>query len=318
MERTRTTTKHRWAWSLVLTASILVAVLVWLPWLGGGWIPKLQAFGLWLLVLPLALGLIALFQRRWAVAAVLFICLLAGSAASINPQVPPASTDAGGATLTVMSFNALKAGADPDALAEAIRQADPDVLVLVETSEPLHAALARRGAIAALKFRSAQAPAGGERDTVIFSRYPLTERSEELASAATGWHSLPVAELQLPQGPITVAGIHIFPPLHDATRWNQGLEALAQWSQQEHGTPVILAGDFNAVRAHPQYRRATTGFTESSGLWPNTSWPALGKVPAVIEIDHILVKDAAAQRFETSAIKGSDHLGVVSELMINP
>src|SRR5699024_7315192 len=101
----------------------------------------------------LALGLIALFQRRWAVAAVLFTCLLAGSAASINPQVPPASTDAGGATLTVMSFNALKAGADPDALAEAIRQADPDVLVLVETSEPLHAALARRGAIAALKFR---------------------------------------------------------------------------------------------------------------------------------------------------------------------
>lgn len=190
MNRAWTNTAHRWAWPLVLLASILIGLLGWIPWLGSGWIPKLQAFVPWMLLLPLAVCLVALLRRRWILAVLFLGCLLAGSAASFTPGLPRATAGESSPTLTVMSFNALHAGADPDALAEEIRRYDPDVLVLVETGEPLHEALARRGVLSELGYRTAQAPTGGERDTVIFSRYRLTERPEELSAQATGWFSL--------------------------------------------------------------------------------------------------------------------------------
>ena len=279
---------------------------------------KLQAFALWMLVLPAAACLVALLRRRWVLGALLLGCLLAGTAASFNSAMPRATAGPSAETLTVMSFNTLKAGADPDELAEVIRQRNPDILVLVETSEPLHAALAQRGAMNELEYRTGLAPAGGERDTVIFSRYRLTERTAELSAKDTGWYSLPVAEVLTPQGPVTVAGIHIYPPLNDAARWAHGLAALDDWAQSYHGTPVILAGDFNSVRAHPQYRSATAGFLESSGRWPDVSWPAGRRFPPLVEIDHILASDAHVADFETQSIRGSDHLGVVAELMVNP
>lgn len=318
MMSTRATTTLPWAWPLVLLAGMLIGLLGWLPWLGAGWVPKLQAFALWMLVLPAAACLVALLRRRWVLAALLLGCLLSGVAASFNPAMSRSTAGASGESLTVMSFNTLKAGAEPDELAEAIRQRDPDILVLVETSEPLHAALAQRGAMNDLGYRTAQAPAGGERDTVIFSRYRLTERTEELSAKDTGWYSLPVADVQTPQGPVTVAGIHIYPPLNNAARWAQGLAALEDWAQSHRGGPVILAGDFNSVRAHPQYRSATAGFLESSGRWPDVSWPAGRRFPPLVEIDHILASQAHVADFQTQSIGGSDHLGVVAELMVDP
>lgn len=317
MKITRATTRQA-AWSLVLLASILIGLLGWVPWLGAGWVPKMQAFVPWMLVLPAAACLAALLRRRWVLGVLLLGCLLAGAGSGFTPAAPRSTAGASGEPLTVMSFNTLKAGADPDELAEVIRQRNPDILVLVETSEPLHAALAQRGALKELEFRTAKAPTGGDRDTVIFSRYRLTERTAELSAKDTGWYSLPVAEVQTPRGPVTVAGIHIYPPLRDAERWAQGLSALADWAQSPGGAPVILAGDFNSVRAHPQYRRATAGFLEAAGRWPDASWPAGRKIPPLVEIDHILASDAHVADFETKSISGSDHLGMVAELLVDP
>src|SRR3954451_20396616 len=84
----------------------------------------------------------------------------------------------------------------------------------------------------------------------------------------------------------------------------------------------ILAGDFNATLDHAELRRLLgRGYrdaAEQAGSGLHMTWPA-GKSlpPAVLAIDHVLadrrVRVASAR---TVAIPGSDHRGVLAELVL--
>lgn len=297
-------------WYVLLLVSSAIAFLAYSSASWNGFIPKVQAFQLWLLMIPLMSLVISLFRRRWLFSVLFVAVLLLGLGPNLQPKSLDRTAASGVEGLKVLSFNAYAAGASSEELSVLLRRADPDILVLVETSEELHRKLLEDGAVGSLQYRTSAVPTGEDRDTVIFSRYPLSERKGELGAGKTDWFSLPVADVQTPHGFVTVAGIHIYPPLGDAKKWKQGLQSVSTWAQQQNDNPLILAGDFNAVRAHPDFRELSKGLEDSDGFWPGASWPADRGFPAVIGIDHILSRDLSPLSFSTNEIAGSDHLAV--------
>lgn len=300
---------------LVLVALGIVA-LPYLPWLAGGILPKIQAGSFWLLLIIVLMLVFAGLKRRFITAVVLALCLVTG----LLPQlqlVPAATAQRNNAELKVLSFNTYKAQAVPAQLAELIIGEEPDVLVLVETSEQLHERLTTLGALEGFGYRTALAPAGGERDTVIFSRFPLTETSAGLTSAETGWVTMPTVSLDVDGQQVSLAGVHVYPPLGQAKAWTQGLDAVAHWIGAHKQHPTIVAGDFNATRAHPQYRKASDGLSESTGLVPRSTWPATDSPTPLIEIDHIISSGFTVLDTSTTRISGSDHLAILASLQLN-
>ncbi|WP_417364845.1 endonuclease/exonuclease/phosphatase family protein [Glutamicibacter arilaitensis] len=264
-----------------------------------------------LLAFPVLALITGVLRRRWIACGFVVVFLLCGLLPNLQLAAAAVQKDRADFELSVLSFNALKAGADPAQLAALIQAEDPQVLVLVETSEPLHQELATRGALDGLGYRSLEAPAGGQRDTVIFSKYPLNERTAELDTKTTGWYSLPVVDVKSPGGTFTVAGIHIYPPVGTAQRWRNGLQAVASWAAQQPDRPLVLAGDFNSVRAHPGFRSLKSdGFSEADGIFPASTWPADRKFNSMIGLDHIMARGASVTEFSVHAVDGSDHLAV--------
>jgi len=254
--------------------------------------------------------LFALMRRRWLVASLTVVLLVIGMAPNVVWPRNQATLEDPSADVTVFSFNALKAGADAKQLATSIQEVDPDVVVLVETSEPLHDQLRAQGALGSLKYRSAPVPTGGERDTVIFSRYPIKDLGGSLGPGVTGWYGMPVVEVELPGRALTIVGVHVYPPLGGAKRWAQGLSALQHWVGEEGNKPVILAGDFNSARSHPQFRKLASIMDDESTLFPLSTWPADGSVPPLLGIDHVLSRGFNPLVQETLQIHGSDHLAI--------
>ncbi|MGP9728134.1 hypothetical protein CQ019_01385 [Arthrobacter sp. MYb229] len=303
-------------WIPVVLLSLLISGLAHIPWLAGGVLPKVQAASLWLLLIPLAALVYACWRRKLFPGAVLLLAIIIG----LQPYLqfnPPAGTDPGPA-LKVFSFNTYKAQADPAELAREISSEDPDVLVLVETSEPLHESLAARGAMTEYLYRTAPAPADGNRDTVIFSKLPLTQAETELSTEETGWFSMPTVLIEVQGQQVQLAGVHVYPPLDKAETWEQGLRSVEKWIETHGENPVILAGDFNATRGHPQYRRAVQGLDEASGFVPAATWPATRLPSPVIEIDHIISRGFTVSETKATRMPGSDHLALSATLHLKP
>ncbi|WP_347037622.1 endonuclease/exonuclease/phosphatase family protein [Glutamicibacter halophytocola] len=303
-----------WLWAILMLPCLGIGILPYITWTAAGWVPRLQAFQPWMLLGIAVAVLLASFKRRWLVSAVVLVLLAIGAVPNLAMATGESLPSDATPELTVFSFNALKAGADAGQLSQSIKIADPDVLVLVETSEPLQQRLAAQGALDTLPYRSAPVPAGGEADTVIYSRYPARERSGSLGPDATNWYGLPILDIASPRGPITVVGVHIYPPLQDARRWQGGLLALRQWVAEQEDEPMILAGDFNSTRAHPQFRELASSMGPERSLFPISTWPTGGRVPPMIGIDHVLSRGFVPLKQETAKIDGSDHLALIVKL----
>ncbi|HJX79913.1 endonuclease/exonuclease/phosphatase family protein [Glutamicibacter sp.] len=293
---------------LLIVISALIAVLPYVPWLAGGIIPKVQAFASWLLLVPLGALIFTLLTRKRRTAIAIGVLLFIG----LIPQVhiAPAGPSETGAELRVLSFNAYLAEANSNELAALIKDEQPDLLILVETSERLHQDLTSLGALEGLDFRTAPAPAGGVRDTVIFSKNPMTEIDSGLSERDTGWFAMPTVEVEVAQQRVLLAGVHVYPPLKNAQQWREGLSAIDTWVHAHPESPMILAGDFNSTSGHRLYRDAVAGLTEASGLRPLATWPRTMLPFPVIEIDHILGRDVTFAQTGATPISGSDHLAV--------
>ena len=293
---------------LLIVISALIAALPYVPWLAGGIVPKVQAFASWLLLVPLGAMIFTLLKRKRRTAIAIGVLLIIG----LIPQVHFAPTGQSETTgeLRVLSFNAYRAEASSNELAALIKEEQPDLLILVETNERLHQDLTSLGALDGLDFRTAPAPAGGVRDTVIFSKNPMAEIDSGLSERDTGWFAMPTVEVEVGQQRVLVAGVHVYPPLKDAKLWRRGLSAIDTWVQAHPESPMILAGDFNSTRGHRLYTDAVAGLAEASGLRPQATWPQ-GMLPfPVIEIDHIIGQAVTFSQAGATPVSGSDHLAV--------
>jgi endonuclease/exonuclease/phosphatase (EEP) superfamily protein YafD len=222
---------------------------------------------------------------------------------------------AGPGRVRVLAQNMLFGGADARELVNAARAAD--VVVLTEITEPAAQALDRAGIAESQGYQAGGLlPAEGAAGTRIYSRFPLLS-SRPLDP--TGSHEHWVVTVEVPDvGPVTVVAVHPPRPVRGGAGWAAGQEHVRRLVPHER---TIVAGDFNAVDSHPSLRHfRADGFRDSDELvgagWQPT-YPAEGRVPPLIAIDHVLVSaDLTATSFGTVRLTGTDHRGVTATVAL--
>lgn len=271
-----------------------------------------------LLVGALMLSVILCLRRAFIAAAILLVF----GGLALLPLLPqaPARDCSEAAQLSVLSLNAGRGNAEVRVLAEAIRDTDPTVLVLVETSEPMIEVLKGELVRGAYRYRTEPVVFGGSVDTVILSKFPLSQEPDAVSQAEGALFDAPVALIQHPDlGPLRIAGIHPIPPTHGATSWAATLRGIDAWQLRQDATPLILAGDFNATGAHPQFRELANQFQDAVpllGPLPAGTWPADIAIPAMVRIDHVLVQGFALTEATRIDVPGTDHHGIVARLAV--
>ena len=305
----------RWGLAGVLVAWTLLRLLGLDP----GWpIVPLFAFTPW----------VAAFALVGAVAAALFgrklFALLVGACAlllivALAPRVMPnrAPADAEGVRLRVLAANvAGEERAAPEVVALA-RRLRVDVLAVAELTPEVADAYDAAGIAKLLPYRSLN-PQPAFFGSGLYGRLPLREAP---APAGTRYGLSAAAASPRGAAPFEVLAIHVPAPTspHDTADWRRDLRELPSSGQ---GGLRILAGDFNATLDHAELRRLIgRGYrdaAEQAGVGLHMTWSTdASPLPATIAIDHVLadrrIRVASAR---TVAIPGSDHRGVLTELVL--
>lgn len=279
-------------------------------------VPQLLAFLPWLLA-PTALALLLALRARWRTGLVWGVVVLGGLAWYIEPygrtdepSGPPL------AELRVLTSN-VQFGRGTDALIDAVRRDDPDIVFVQECERTCSAAL--RDAFEQDGYPYRQAVEGfGSDGSVILSRLPLAK-----APAVPGTMGMPGATTEVNGRKVRLQLAHPMPPLPgQVDTWRRELGRLRAYAAADTSTSTILAGDFNASQDHAAFRRILdTGLRDGARLAGNTrtpSWPARTTPTFGAQIDHVLVSpDFAARRARFLRVDGTDHRALLVDLTLH-
>lgn len=286
--------------------------------------PRLIPGGVLLAAILLVTG------RDWSAATLPGGVLLAASSAwllQLLPAAPVNGTDSSPA-FSVLAVNLLITNDDVAGIASDILRADPDIIVTLETEESTRRALSAR----LTGYRIASIGEGARGDWVGIWVHERLEGNLE-----KGEHRLEAGSETLPgiryrvetaRGPssVHVVGVHLHSPRtrEDRERWAEELADLARHARV-HGERLVLAGDFNAGRAHPALA-PLLATTRDAGrtLWGagTPTWPVRGSgegayrwSPTMLDLDHILTGSGLGARgYRTVRVTGSDHLGIIADV----
>lgn len=247
------------------------------------------------------------------------------------PGAPPSSaSEPGRDGVTLMTLNSRCDGSDSEELAEVLGELRPDLVVLQGAEDRIQESLAEAGMHEVyphrLFFPMPTLPFCG---TAVYSGTPVVETPASTArqpavrvAAAGGEFALVPADVPGPQGGVAewesaIAGLGAAAEVHAAAGW-----------------PVIVAGDFNAVREHLPFRRLVGeyggrplgdgGPAASSGLVNAAEVAGAGWLPTyradrwfppLLEIDHVLVSPGIEVReVETVRVGGHAHLALLARV----
>lgn len=295
---------------LLLGAPVAIAAAA-LSGIGHRWVDLLAQFVAPAMVGTVLLGLVALGLRSWATvtsAVVVAGLLLLAAAPQWFPPKGRASPDA--PAFSLYTANVWVENRDVAALARSVREADADVVVLIELGQPMIGGLDQ--ILGAHPHRSTGPATRGSRGPsryVFASRYPL----RPVATAAGQLDARGVV-VEMPAGPVTVVGVHLTRPWPYQFQWGQILQAqgVADWRAAYAG-PLIVAGDFNSVSSARIGRQiqAETGLIPASG-WPGT-WHSALPSAAALTIDQVYRSaDLALLERRLGRRNGSDHRPVIT------
>jgi len=234
--------------------------------------------------------------------------------ATSRPLPPPAVGSSAEGGLRLVAANLMLSNEYAPAATESLLTARPDVLITVETPDAVAAVLARHG------FNKVSSGARSAYTTTIWSTLP----ARRLPSISLNDRDLPVAEVRLASGSITVVGVHLMSPTTVGTlhRWEGNWDVLTPALHRLDGS-VVVAGDFNSSKFHRPMRTLSTSYDNASSYSLTTAfsptWPAQPYrwwrySLQLLDLDHVLVKDLPVVDFSRFSIPGSDHLGVVATL----
>jgi endonuclease/exonuclease/phosphatase (EEP) superfamily protein YafD len=303
-----------------LAAAALLAVLASLTavLLGGdGSIPVvlLAALAAWTApATAIALALLALARLRWA--AIATLVLLVGVLGWLRP-FPRGGPEPAGRTqrLTVLSQNLFFGQADARQVVATVRREHVDVLVLTELTPAALTALDAAGLAQVLPHRVAD-PRSGAGGTGLFAALPLRRGQ---APVGTTFASVE-AVADLGGRPLRLLGVHPAPPQLPTWQADHDLLRDALARPLAEGEPMVVLGDFNATRGNRPFRRLLdAGLADAAEqrawAWQQQTWPAGGRLPPGIRIDHVLLsRPVAVDRVGTVRVAGTDHLGVLAVL----
>ncbi|MFD8233282.1 endonuclease/exonuclease/phosphatase family protein [Streptomyces sp. NPDC059696] len=278
-------------------------------------VPQLLAFLPWLLV-PTATGLLLTLLSRWWTGTVWGVLLLGLLAWFIEPYGKvgdPVGRPV--ADLRVLTSN-VEFGQGTGSLVAAVRREEPDV-VFVEECDHACDALLKRDLSRDYPHRRA-VEGGGSEGSVILSRFPLRP-----TEGVPGTMGMPGAVADVDGHAVRLQLAHPMPPLPgQVDLWRRELGAVREAAVADPGTPLILAGDFNASQDHAAFRRILdTGLSDASrtgGADRTVTWPARTAPTFGAQIDHVLVsRDFGARRTRVLALTGTDHRAVVTDLTLH-
>ncbi|MFF5365797.1 endonuclease/exonuclease/phosphatase family protein [Streptomyces sp. NPDC013187] len=278
-------------------------------------VPQLLAFLPWLLA-PTAVGLLlTLLSRRWlgTLWGVVLLGLLAWYIEPYGKVDHPSGRPV--ADLRVLTSN-VEFGQGTGSLLATVRREKPDV-VFVEECDSACDALLKRDLSQDYPHRRA-VEGGGSEGSVILSRFPLRP-----TAGVPGTMGMPGAVADVDGHPVRLQLAHPMPPLPgQVDLWRRELGALRDAAGADPGTPLVLAGDFNASQDHAAFRRILdTGLRDASrlnGADRTATWPARTAPTFGVQIDHVLVsKDFGASRTRILDLADTDHRAVVTDLTLH-
>jgi len=304
----------RWGLAGVLVAWTLVRAFG----LERGWpLVPLLAFTPYVALVALVVAGLAAWRRWWPGAAVTGACaalLLALLAPRAIPNRAPA--DAPGVRVRVLAANVAANEAAAEEVIAAIRRWDVDVFSAVELPPAVVLAYQRAGAESLFPSRALQ-PRPGYAGTGLYSRLPLAPAPSLRGTAFV----FAAAELRAPgAAPVDLMSVHPLAPTDAGAtaQWRRDLRLLPASGA---GRPRVLAGDFNATFDHAEFRRLLgRGYRdagEQAGVALRPTWRVGEDLPPTVAIDHVLVdRRIRVVSARSVAIPGSDHRGVLTELLL--
>ncbi|KUL33539.1 endonuclease/exonuclease/phosphatase family protein [Streptomyces regalis] len=286
-------------------------------------VPQFLAFLPWLLV-PAGLGLLfALFSRWWfgVVWAVALFGLLAWFIEPYGKTGEPSGP-------ALVSFRVLTSNVEfghaTDDLVAAVRREKPDVVFVQECEYTCDARL-REALGTGYPHRAAQV-AGGSAGSVVLSRFPLDPADGD---GIDGTMAMPGAVADVRGHAVRLQLAHPMPPLPGRTDlWRRELGELRDFAAEDAenteggGTPLVLAGDFNASQDHAAFRRILdTGLRDAARLAGHDrtpSWPARTTPTFGAQIDHVLLSpDFSARTARFLDLSGTDHRALLVDVTLH-
>ena len=283
-----------------------------------GWAFDLAThFRLQYVVVDALLVLACVLQRK----PIRCLALAACAAFSARPLLPyvaivptaVAAAPVSGPPLELLSANVLFQNHSATRLLEIVRDASPDVVLLVEyTPEWAGMVGELRGAYPHRLEHPRHDPYG----IALFSRYEL----DGLAPFALGDTTAVEATVRTPSGPLALIGVHLRAPTSPsrAEMRNRQLDELAARVERANG-PLAVIGDFNITPYSPYFEDwlARTGLTDTRrGRTPSPSWPTMLPILS-IPIDHCAVsRDVVIINHRRLPAFGSDHYPILAEIAL--
>jgi endonuclease/exonuclease/phosphatase (EEP) superfamily protein YafD len=236
--------------------------------------------------------------------------------------VPPPNPGPEVLSLRVLTLNVKKGSADPAAVVREVERHRADVLVVVELTPGMADRLAEAGVDTQLPFCHLDLRPGAN-GTGLWARWPLAPLPPVPGLMAAA----PRARIEPVDGwPVTLTGVHPRAPVHRRVRrWQRELAAIRSVMLGTAGQQIV-AGDFNTTRDHRAFRELLdAGFLDCADAarlrpWPAFTWPAGGRIPPVMRLDHVIVSQAGATVSESRIIQipGTDHRGVLAVIELAP
>jgi len=282
----------------------------------GSQLTSLMWFTPYAAIAALLVAVLAAAFRNWAAAAVAGVATVY-LATAVLPRAIGSETESpvGHETLTVLSANVELGGADPSALVSLVDRYHPDLLSVQELTPAFARKLERHGLGRQLPY-SVLMPQPKGHGGGLYSRFPLSS----LPRQTHFLFRMPRAVIALPQGErLRVVAVHPQPPNMSVDRWEEALESLPI---PGHGSPWVLAGDFNATFDQAEFRelvdRGYRDAGEATGKGLEPTWPSDQVFPwGLMTIDHILAdRRLGVAEYGVDDLPGSDHRAIYSELVL--
>jgi len=282
---------------------------------GWHWLLDLASHYRWYWLLAALLWYAVASRRRSRLTTACLLIAVIGNAGPLLPYwLPAAGEPAAGDPLVIVSLNLEVGNPRHDLAVGFLRQADADVVVLLEVSDSWAEAVE---SLADLYPHRVVRPRADSFGIAVLSRLPLeAARVEPLADGP------PAVIAGLPCGQQGCLLVAAHPPAPLSAAWSARrdaqLTAIGELAAAE-SRPVIVAGDLNATPWSHGFRRLTgpRGLRDSAlrrgvqGSWHARLWAP--RIP----IDHVVVsKEIAVVSRSLGPPVGSDHLPVVATLLV--
>jgi endonuclease/exonuclease/phosphatase family metal-dependent hydrolase len=218
--------------------------------------------------------------------------------------------------LRLFSANVHDANPDVGPIAEEILAAAPDLVALQELDPDGAAGLRRSGIPARFPYRVTEIRHGAS-GIALWSRLPLAEPQ------VLDVGGMPLIRVTIVLGArrLRLYTVHMIAPVGEGrVRWKAQLRRVDDELRGER-RPLVVAGDFNATRYHPSFRRLLSdGLADAherrgrgwAATWPRDRWP----LPPLMRLDHVLVSREVGVRSVREGVgRGSDHRPIIADLL---